>query len=606
VREFHLLLPLLRRRRGRYLVGGAAILAAVFLRVVVPHLVGRSIDLLRTGGSPSGLADGQPVGPLLARAALEIVLFALAGGLVRTTSRILILGASRHAVHDLRERVFAHLLRLPPSFYERQRSGDLMSRCVNDVRNVQALCGPVILYLAETVALYAVCLSMMLRISVSLTLLCILPFPPALYFARRLATRIQQRSRATQEALGALGAKVEESLSGQLVIKGLALEDFDRRGFERCAEEFRRLNLGLARARGSLQAMMAGLGALGVLLVLAAGPMAMARDGTSLGQLVAMLFYLQLLAGPTAVLGFVISTLKRGAAALGRLRELLEVVPTLADPARPRPLPSGGGELQVRELTIELENRDGGRRKILDRLSFTVPAGAFVGIVGRTGAGKSVLLRALARKLEVPPGTLFLDGEDYCRLGLADLRGAMAHVAQDPFLFSLSLRENIALGRGDADDGEVLEALRSAGLETDLVQLPEGIDTLVGERGMSLSGGQRQRAALARAILRRPRVLLLDDPFSSVDARSSQQILDSLRPLFRGRTVVLVAHRMATVLAADRVLVLEGGRLVEEGTPEGLLRAGGRFAALYRMQREREALAEDLESGAEAPREGRD
>ncbi|HEX9794543.1 MAG TPA: ABC transporter ATP-binding protein [Planctomycetota bacterium] len=599
--ELRYLLPFLLRYRFRYLFGTLCIGASILLRIIIPHLLGKSIDVLRAAAGGNATVEAADARRLLVVSALTIFGAATATAFTRTASRLFLLGTSRRIVHDLRQRIFTHLLRLDPGYYLREQTGDLQSRAVNDAQFVQGLSGPVYMYLAETFALYAICLVFMLRIDVGLTLACLLPIPVFIVLARRLATVIQRSSLQAQQTLSAMSAKIDESLSGQLVIKSLAIEDYDFERFRVVSTGYRDRNLEVTRARATLQPLMIALAALSTLIVAGLGGPRVVRGTISLGDFVAMLLYLQMVVAPTGVLGFVISSLRRGAAAMGRIRVVLETRPTLVDPPDPAPGPVRHGALDVRALTVSLplprlaaHAAEPQERTVLRDVSFRVGAGRTLGVVGHVGSGKSMLLRALARQLDVAPGKIFVDGVDVTRMRLHDLRAAIGYVPQEAFLFSATLAENVVLGRPDAPREAIADAVRRARLDKDLDQLPDGLDTLLGERGVNLSGGQRQRTALARVMLLDPALLLLDDTLSAVDTGTAREILAELRILMAGRTTVIVSHRVAAVREADEILVLADGAVVERGTHRALVAHGGIYADLHRRQETRETLADEL------------
>jgi ATP-binding cassette subfamily B protein len=517
--------------------------------------------------------------------ALLVAGLAVSQALARITSRILIFNAGRDAEYQLRRTLFAHLCRLDGAFYGRYRTGDLMSRLTNDLASVRALYGAGVLHGINTVFAYAIALPLMLQIDVTLTLAALAPYPVLLLGARHFARGIYQRSHALQRSLATMTADVQEDLAGIRELKTYRLEQRRSAAFGRSSAEYLKEGIRLAAWRaGMLPFVGLGAGASLVLVLWLGGQRVIEGPDLTLGDLVALNLYVGLLAWPTMAVGWMVSLWQRGAAAWSRLRELLEQRPELsADPADHHTAPPAMG-LELRGLTVDFAGNP-----VLRGVDLLVAEGTLCGVVGKVGAGKSTLAQAVARLIDVPAGTVFFGGVDAADLSLGAVRARIAYAPQDAFLFSSSIRENIAYGLDDElapaeRDTRLADAVRAAGLEPDLGQLPEGLDTVVGERGIALSGGQRQRVALARALVAGSPLLILDDSLSSVDAETEREILANLRRVLRGTTALLISHRLSALQHADQVAVLDQGRVVEVGRHEELLGREGLYAQLYRRQ----------------------
>jgi ATP-binding cassette subfamily B multidrug efflux pump len=569
--------------RRPFLLGLAWLVATNGLTLVIPWLLKHGIE---------GLQEGRPVS-IVGRYAAAIGVVALLLAVVRTRSRWYVLGASRRIVADLRARLFAHLQGLPQSFYARHRTGEIMSRAVNDLLLVRSLFGPGILNLINVAILYTAGLVMMAVLDPVLTLAAVLPYPLLLYAVSRVSRTIHQRSNAAQEQLAEISNKAQENLSGIHQVKAYAREEREVAAFSGLSSEYRRRNLALARSRGLIVVLMTGLGGLSTIIVLWLGGGHVIAGTLSLGGLVAFTSYLAILTGPTIMMGWILGVFQRGLGAIRRIEEILAQASDLPGDLLPGDGPPLTGQVSFRGLSFAYPAASGAARDILHDIDLEVPAGSTIGLVGPVGAGKSTLVRLPAAVFPVARGMLLFDGHDFNDLPTRGLRRQVAIVPQETFLFSRTIAENIALGRPEAPRAEIERVAEIAQLTRDLPSWPHGLDTRVGERGVTLSGGQRQRVAIARALLMDPRILVLDDALSSIDADTEAAILQGLRRFMRGRTTFVISHRVATVAGADRLLVLDEGRVAESGRPSDLLAADGAFARLSRTQqieRELEAM----------------
>ncbi len=571
----------LKPHRRTVLMGAIALVIVNLLSVTIPLEVRRVID---------DLQEGFAFSDVLAQAGW-IVLLATSMGVVRLISRQLVFGVGRQVEVELRQKLFDQMLQQEPGWVQQTGSGEVISRATSDVENVRRLLGFAVLSLTNTVLAYAFTLPAMLAIDPGLTVAAISLYPVMLGAVRLFGGRMMREQRRQQEALAGLSELIQEDLSGIAAIKIYSQEQQELNAFSSRNRGYRDTAIQLARTRSTLFPLLEGISSISLLLLLALGSGQLQQGTLSIGGLVALILYVERLVFPTALLGFTLNTFQTGQVSLERVEELLSRQPLIRDPIEPEHLELPvRGELEARNLHIRY---DGSDCDTLNGLSFQIHSGELVAVVGPVGCGKTTLARALGRMVEVPANQLFLDGHDLTNVRLKDLREQIALVPQEGYLFTSSLADNLRYGEPEADIERVEAAAEQARLLGDVRGFPDGMNTLVGERGITLSGGQRQRTALGRALLLKAPVLVLDDALASVDNNTAAEILDSVRRQTQ-RTIVMISHQLSAAAACDRILVLDQGRLVQQGHHSDLIQEQG----LYRSLWEREQAAERLETVA--------
>ena len=571
----------LRPHRRTVLMGAIALVGVNILSVMIPMEVRRVIDELQ---------DGFAYDRVLRQAGWIVLLATTMGG-IRLLSRQLVFGVGRQVEVELRQRLFDHMLRQEPSWVQTTGSGDVISRATSDVENIRRLLGFAILSLTNTLLAYSLTLPAMLTIDPWLTLAAIGPYPVMLTVVRLFGGRMMKQQRRQQEDLSGLSDLIQEDLSGIGAIKIYGQEASEQQAFSQRNRNYRNSAIRLARTRSTLFPLLEGLSSVSLLLLLALGSGKLGDGSLTTGGLVALVFYVQQLVFPTALLGFTLNTFQTGQVSLERVEELLRRQPLIRDSAQPlQTSQPSAGRLEARGLRIRY---DGAKQDTLNGLDFCIEPGELVAVVGPVGCGKTTLARAFGRMVPVPDGQLFLDGMDINRLPLNQLRGDIAMVPQEGFLFTSTLADNLRYGEPGAADAQVELAAERARLADDVRGFPEGFATIVGERGITLSGGQRQRTALGRALLVSAPVLVLDDALASVDNNTAAAILESIRAQ-DGRTIVMISHQLSAAAACDRILVMDNGRIVQQGHHNALIRATG----VYRRLWEREQAAGQLEGMA--------
>jgi ATP-binding cassette subfamily B protein len=573
------LLAYVGRYRTAFTLGFLCIVATTAVSLAGPWVLKYAIDDLTARVTAAKLAFYG--GALLGLAAV--------GGVFRFFQRRIIIGASRDIEFDLRNDFFARLQLFEPAYFHRNRTGDLMSRATNDLNAVRMMIGPAVMYLSNTVLTFVTVIVLMLSLNRRLTLLSLIPLPilsVAVYF---FGAVIHRRFDRIQDQLSTISAVTQEALAGVRVVRAYRQEGFEIERFRAANEEYLQRNRKLIRVEGAFFPIMGLLMGIGALLVLWLGSRDVIEGRMTIGELVAFNSYLMMLAWPMIAFGWVTNLLQRGTASWKRMLDVLTAEPAITDTGASAQVTSRDeilGDIEFRDLTFAY-----GDKVVLRRISARLPAGSTTAIVGATGSGKSTLLNLLPRLNDPPPGTVFIDGIDIRDMPLAVLRTSIGFVAQEPFLFSASIADNIGFGVPAASREQIEQAAHVSRLDKDLADFPKGYDTVVGERGITLSGGQKQRTAIARAVITDPKILILDDALSAVDTYTEEEILARLAGVMRSRTTIIVSHRVSTVRNADQILVLDDGAIVERGTHDQLVARNGVYAELYRKQLLEEELA---------------
>jgi ATP-binding cassette, subfamily B, multidrug efflux pump len=570
------LLPYLKRYRWGFVAGALCIVLSNGAQAGLPRVIGNAAQSLASSVTRHKLLVFT----------LQVLALAVVRGIFLFLTRWIVIGISRDIEFDLRNDLFAHLETLSYSYYQRMRTGDIMARVTNDLNAVRMLMGPAIMYSANTLVFTAAALWFMVRTSPKLTMYAFLPLPIVSVVIQYFGRRIHERFERIQAMFSDISARAQENFSGARVIRAYVQEEAEIAAFETANQEYVARSLKLVRLMGMLWPTLELMLGLALVLVLWIGGREVLAGRMQIGAFTAFNIYMMQLTFPIIALGWVVNIFQRGTASLVRLNEILHEQPGIKDEADASER-QVEGEIEFRGLNFEYDGKP-----VLRDLNLRIPAGSSMAIVGPTGSGKTTLVNLIARIYDAAPGTLLLDGRPIREFSLSSLRKSIGFVPQETFLFSDRIRENIALGVDSATDQSIHEAAEAANIASDIESFPERYQTMVGERGITLSGGQKQRTAIARALIRNPRILILDDALSSVDTHTEDKILNHLREVMQGRTTIFISHRVSTVRNADRIAVLHDGRIVESGAHDELLALNGYYSDLYNKQLLEEELAE--------------
>ncbi|MFC2088213.1 ABC transporter ATP-binding protein [Calditrichota bacterium] len=563
--------------RSKLVLGTIFIICGNIIGIFNPVVVQQAIDYL---------AKDIEVNTLLMYAGL-VVLISLGQGLFRFLMRQTVIVASRLIENDFRNELFAHLQKLSAKFFHAMPTGDIMARMTNDLNAVRGVLGPGIMYSINTLITFAFVITMMLRISPMLTMFALIPIPLMAVLVNRFGMQIHKRYKEIQAHFSKISTKAQENLSGIRIIKSYVQEENEIKEFNLLNKEYIKKNMAYARVYAAFHPMMMFIVGIGIILVLFIGGKLIINKIITLGEFVAFTLYLGMLIWPSIALGWVVGIFQQGKASMQRINEIIYSEPDIADNNKTRNVVNINGDITVSNLNFSYEGSD---QKILHDICFKIEAGKILAIVGKTGSGKSTFINLLTRTFDPPSRTMFIDNVDIKEIPLIALRNNIGYVPQETFLFSDSIQENISFGLEEPTAEEIANAAKITQIHDSIIDFPDSYETMLGERGINLSGGQKQRVSIARAILKSPKILILDDCLSAVDTITEEKILHELKDIMKDKTCIWISHRISAIKDADKIIVLDDGRIVEEGTHSKLLKLNGIYADLYEKQQLKEAL----------------